>query len=155
MVMTKHELYLKTIFCCMTCDGDIAEDEVSLLREQTLAQDEFKDLDVQNLLDIWIGKVNLSGSAFLKGFLDEISRQVLAEDEQMKIISLAIRTIEADKVIKYSEISFFKKIRFRLQISDEIILGQFPDKEDWLLPDIMVEEDPVWEDTQFADIKLA
>ena len=26
--MTKEELYLKTIFCCIACDGDIATEEV-------------------------------------------------------------------------------------------------------------------------------
>lgn len=28
--MTKEELYLKTIFCCIACDGDIATEEVGI-----------------------------------------------------------------------------------------------------------------------------
>ena len=30
--MTKEELYLKTIFCCIACDGDIATEEVGMVR---------------------------------------------------------------------------------------------------------------------------
>lgn len=30
------ELYLKTAFCCMVCDGNIAEEEVQLIRDYTL-----------------------------------------------------------------------------------------------------------------------
>ena len=29
------ELYLKTAFCCMACDGNIAEEEVQLIRDYT------------------------------------------------------------------------------------------------------------------------
>ena len=31
--MTKEELYLKTVFCCIACDGDIATEEVDMVRE--------------------------------------------------------------------------------------------------------------------------
>lgn len=31
--MTKKELYLKTLFCCIACDGEIAEEEISMVRE--------------------------------------------------------------------------------------------------------------------------
>ena len=29
--MTKEELYLKTIFCCIACDGNIATEEVDMV----------------------------------------------------------------------------------------------------------------------------
>lgn len=28
--MTKEELYLKTIFCCIACNGDVATEEVDM-----------------------------------------------------------------------------------------------------------------------------
>ena len=152
--MTKQELYLKTVFCCMACDGDIAVEEIDLVKDLSAQSDELKGLDVQTLLDKWVGEINSGGAAFLKGFLCELSEQELTTDEQLKVISLAIRTIEADNRIEYSEIKFFKKIRFRLSVSDEEILELHPDKEDFLLSDIMVAEDPVWEDIQFSDIIL-
>lgn len=31
--MTKEELYLKTIFCCIACDGDVATEEVDIVRD--------------------------------------------------------------------------------------------------------------------------
>ena len=71
----------------------------------------------------------------------------------MEIIKIAIQTIEADNKIEYSEISFFKKIRQRLNVSDEKILVEFPDKEDYLLPDIKMPEDMNW-NVHFENIKL-
>ena len=152
--MTKQELYLKTIFCCMACDGDIAPEEVELVKELTTQADVLAGLDTQTLLDKWIGQINNGGAIFLRGFLKELSEQELTTDEQMTIIDLAIQTIEADNRIEYSEIKFFKKIRFRLSVSDEEILERHPDKEDWLLPDIIEVDDPVWDNIRFAEIKL-
>lgn len=152
--MTKQELYLKTIFSCMVCDGDIATEEVDLVRQRTANDDDFKGLDVQPLLDKWIEEINSNGAAFLKNYLNELKEQDLSTDEQLKVIDLAIQTIETDNRIEYSEVKFFKKIRFRLSASDEEILNYHSDKEEWLLPDIMVAEDPVWENIQFSEIKL-
>ncbi len=42
--MTTQELYLKTIFCCMACDGDIANEEVAMVREMTSGTDLFGEL---------------------------------------------------------------------------------------------------------------
>ena len=33
--MTKEELYLKTIFCCIACDGDIATEEVDMVKDSS------------------------------------------------------------------------------------------------------------------------
>ena len=50
---------------------------------------------------------------------------------------------------------FFKKIRVRLSLTDEEILAKYPDKEDFLLPDINVADDPEWNNVTFAEITLS
>lgn len=148
--MTTNELYLKTVFSCIACDCDIAPEEVDLVRNLSKA---IKDLDVEALLNKWIEEINSKGASFLRSYLSDLADSELTEDEQLKIINLAIKAIEADNRIEYSEVKFFKKIRFRLSISDEAILAVHPDKEDFLLPDINVAEDPIWDDTtEFARI---
>ena len=62
--------------------------------------------------------------------------------------------IEADNKIEYSEISFFKKIRLNLFISDEAILAEMPNKEDYLLPDIIQKEYEFVPDSVFSTINL-
>ena len=77
------------------------------------------------------------------------------ETEQLLIVSLAIKAIEADNRIEYAEVKFFKKIRSRLTISDEAILSEHPNKEDFLLPDINITEIPQWDDsTHFSQISI-
>lgn len=78
------------------------------------------------------------------------------ETEQLLIASLAIKAIEADNSIEYAEVKFFKKIRSRFTISDEAILAEHPNKEDFLLPDINITEIPQWDDsTHFSQISIS
>ena len=80
---------------------------------------------------------------------------VLNETEQLLLVSLAIKAIEADNRIEYAEVKFFKKIRSRLTVSDEAILAEHPDKEDFLLPDINIAKAPQWDDNiHFSQITI-
>ena len=153
--MTKKELYLKTVFCCIACDGDIAEEEIGLIRELGTKDKLFNDMDTEKYINAWINEINKRGSMFLQNYLNEIATEDLNEKEQLLLVSLAFNAIEADNRIEYSEVKFFKKIRSRLSISDETILGKFPNKEDFLLPDLKVTELPMWdENIQFNQITI-
>ena len=155
MIMTKKELYLKTVFCCIACDGDIAEEEIRLIRELGTKDKLFNDMDTEKYINAWINEINKRGSMFLQNYLNEIATEDLNEKEQLLLVSLAFNAIEADNRIEYSEVKFFKKIRSRLSISDETILGKFPNKEDFLLPDLKVAELPMWdENTYFNQITI-
>lgn len=153
--MTTKELFLKTIFSCISCDGDIAKEEIALIQKIVSEDKMFDGIDVKSLLDKWIAEINESGAMFLRAYLSELADANLSEQEQLTIVDLAIKAIEADNRIEYSEVKFFKKIRVRLSVSDEAILKEHPDKEDFLLPDINVGDDPVWDDhVRFEKIDL-
>ena len=153
--MNTQELYLKTIFCCMACDGDIANEEVALVHDITSKQDVFDGMDVNAVINGYVASINANGALFLKQYLKELSSQELSNEEQKMIVDFALQTIFADNRIEYSEVKFFKKIRSRLSITDEEILANHPDVEDFLLPDINVAEDPIWENVVFDNINFA
>lgn len=153
--MTKEELYLKTIFCCIACDGDIATEEVDMVRDLCAKDRIFHNLDSEKYLNSWITEINEQGGVFLRTYLKEINSVELNKQEQLLLVSLAIKAIEADNRIEYAEVKFFKKIRSRLTISDEAILAEHPNKEDFLLPDINITEIPQWDDsTHFSQISI-
>lgn len=153
--MEINELYLKTAFCCMACDGDIAPEEVEKIKELP----QFKEMDVQQLLSNYLSQLKAEGNVFLKKYLDEVKMASLTEDEECELANIAIQTIEVDKSVEYNEVAFFKKIRKRLNASDEKLLTAIPESpdvidqispEDYLLPDITNEDDlSLWSDTLF------
>lgn len=153
--MDKAELYLKTIFCCMACDGEIAKEEIEMVKNVSSKNDIFSSLNVESLINQWIVALNENGADFLRSFLNELSLEDLTSKEQMLIIDFALKTIEADNCIEYSEVKFFKKIRDRLSINDEDILQCYPDKEDFLLADVKISDDLNWDNNiQFTQISL-
>lgn len=152
--MEKKLLFLKTILCCSACDGEIVPEEISTLKSIILNMDVFKTIDIENELNKLIESLNEKGVEFLMEYVDSISETTLSEDEQLLIVKLAIDIIEADNEVLYSEVKFFKRIRRNLTISDEQILEKFPDKEDYLLPDIIEPIDKSCWNYNFQLIKL-
>ncbi|MCQ2277921.1 MAG: TerB family tellurite resistance protein [Bacteroidales bacterium] len=148
-----NELFLKTVFCCMACDGEIANEELALVKSVATNQAVFEGLDISSKLSEYVEDIQRDGNEFLTSFLKELSAAQLSEHAELQIVKLAIDTIEADNNIEYSEISFFKRIRAKLQISDEAILAELPEKEDYLLPDINETDGQDWT-MSFENISL-
>ena len=139
----------------MACDGDIAQEEIDMIKSVCVQMSILEGVDVENVLNAYISAINKKGALFLRKYLNELSAEKLTLEDELQIIDLSIRMIEADNHIEYTEVKFFKKIRSRLSISDEQILAQHPSKEDFLLPDIDMIEEPTWDDNiTFADIRL-
>lgn len=154
--MTKNELLLKTLFCCSACDGEIADEEVDLLKQLVIGNDIFGSLDVGALVNGYIDEINQKGKAFLKEYLQTLSEFELSEDEQLNLMKMSIDIIEADNQILYSEVKFFKKIRAQLSISDDKIFEAMPDKEDYFMPDIAIaDKEDDWGKVSFNPIDFS
>ena len=139
----------------MACDGEIAKEEIEMVKHLSSEYDIFSDVEIESYLNRWIAAINENGKVFLGNYLNELSKANLSLSEQAFVIDLAIKTIEADERIEYTEIKFFKKLRSRLSITDEEILKRHSDKEDFLLPDIDATYEVVWNNSiQFTEISL-
>ncbi len=134
--MKIEEIYLLTAFACSACDGEIAKEEIEQIKKFTIESNMFGGIDVSERLNSYVDDINNNGIAFINNYISILENCNFSDEEQLKIIEIAILTIEADNQILYPEIKFFKKLRRTLPISDEKILDIFPDKEDYLLPDI-------------------
>lgn len=145
-------LLLKTLFCCSACDGEIAPEEVALVKSLAENDTRFSDMDIEAVLNGFIAEINASGKVFLKKYLNELAETKLSDEEQVTLIDLAIKMIEADNQVLYSEVKFFKKLRACLSVSDEAILNVLPEKEDYLLPDVKSSEFVFDDDLKFAEI---
>ncbi len=119
--MELNELYLKTAFCCMACDGEIAEEELNLLKENTSSDSVYVGLNIQEKLKEFSASLQKMGVGFLKTYIKELNSYNLLEEQELIICQKAIMMIFADEKIEYNEIAFFKKIRSCLKISDEKI----------------------------------
>jgi len=135
-----EKLLLKTVFCCMACDGDIDKREVALIKMMCENSPFFKDFNFLEEINSLLHKLNLRGKEFISYYFDLLQHAQLTEKEELTLIDFAIQTIKADEKVEYSEIKFFKNIRHRLKVRDDKILELFPDIEQYLEDDILPDE---------------
>lgn len=151
----KKELFLKTAFSCMACDGEIANEEINLVKSLAEKTTLFEGVDVESVLNSFIQEINKKGKLFLVEYLAEVKTAEFAKTEELALLDLAFKTINSDNIIEYSEVKFFKKIRTRLDITDDEILEIYPEMEDFIQPDILVLEEPEWNDVAFSNISFS
>lgn len=153
--MELNELLLKTAFACMSCDGEIAAEEVDVLKQMAQDKHLFGDIDINKELDRLVQEININGKAFLKQYLLSLSELTLTEDEELKIADVAVQTICSDNKIEYSEIKFFKVIRSNLKnVSDNKLLETIEGiDENYLAQDIKTDYLHLYED-YFDNIEL-
>lgn len=133
-----NSLLLKTAFSCMACDGDIDNREIELIKSLANEKKLFGDVVIQDELDNLIEKINADGTRFLRNYLSEVSKANLSEAEELQVIEVAVETINADDVIEYSEIKFFKIIKSKLKVKNDKILAHLPNiQEEYLEQDII------------------
>ena len=153
--MEQNELLLRTAFACMSCDGDIASEEVELIKRLDREKRLFGDVDIDKELDELVKEINLKGKGFLKQYLISLAEESLTEEQELQVADVAVQTIRIDNRIEYSEIKFFKVLRSNLKIvSDETLLDKIDGiDENYLAQDIQADYLQMYDD-YFSTIEL-
>jgi len=124
-----NTLLLKTAFCCMACDGEIALEEVGLIKTICKETTALQEVDFETEINQFIIAINGNSKEFLSDFFKTIEQKApdLTEQEEFDLIDIAIKVIKADSKIEYSEIKFFKAIRYCFKINDDRVISHFSD----------------------------
>lgn len=138
----------------MACDGEIANEEINLVKSLADKTTLFEGIDVESVLNSFIQEINKKGKLFLVDYLADVKATEFDKEEKLALLDLAFKTINSDNIIEYSEVKFFKKIRTRLDITDDEILEIYPEMEDFIQPDILVLEEPEWKNVAFSNISF-
>lgn len=146
--MELNDLLLRTAFACMSCDGEIATEEVSLIKQMAKEKHLFGDVDIDKELEALVEEINLKGKGFLKQYLVSLAEQNLSEEQELNVADVAVQTIRSDNKIEYSEIKFFKVLRSNLKIvSDETLLEKIEGiDENYLAQDIRADYLQMYDD---------
>lgn len=153
--MELKDLLLRTAFACMSCDGEIATEEVNLIMQMAKEMHLFGDIDIDNELKALVEEINMKGKGFLKQYLVSLAEQNLSEEQELNVADVAVQTIRSDNKIEYSEIKFFKVLRSNLKsVSDETLLEKIEGiDENYLAQDIRADYLQMYDD-YFNEINL-
>jgi uncharacterized tellurite resistance protein B-like protein len=133
-----NKLLLHTAFCCMACDGEIAPEEIDIIKSMCKQTPTLQNIDLDIEIDRFISEINEDSKRFFKEFIQTVKDKSpdLTEQEEFDLIYVAISVIKANKKIEYSEIKFFKTIRYCLKVNDDAIIAHFSetvDEIEWFL----------------------
>jgi hypothetical protein len=123
----------------MACDGDIDQREVKQIKKLDKDQNVFGNIDIESELNVLLASINHDGQNFLREYFHQLKAITLTNEQELKIIEVAISTIMADEQVDYSELKFFKVIRSKLKIENDKILDIHPEFEEYLEQDIISE----------------
>jgi uncharacterized tellurite resistance protein B-like protein len=127
----------------MASDGDIDEREVAAIETICESLVSFKDINLKEQMNVYVSEINSDSKQFITGYFTVLEHSELSEVEELALIDTAIKVIKTDNITEYSEIKFFKNIRYRLKISDERIIEHFSSSveeiDQFLGKDIMTE----------------
>ena len=137
------ELLLLTAFSVMACDGDIDPKEVTLISDLEKKESLFKIENLEVRLNQLVEEINKDGHGFLRNYFKKLKQAELSHIQESKLVDVTIKMIEADEIVQYTELRFFKIIHSYLEITGDEILDEFKhveNIEDYVVQDIISEK---------------
>lgn len=127
------EFLFKSAVMAMACDGDIAESEIEEIKNIVTNEIYFMGYDFEVPLKSNIDNIKANGKSAINLYLNEIVEKNLNEQQEILLIEVLLRIIEADSVIQPSELKFLQMAKAKLKIKEETLIVKFPKSVDHLL----------------------
>ena len=121
-----ERIQLQTAFSFMTCDGNIDPLEVSLIKRMSNEMGLFGNVDIDTELDYLVEIINNVGSGYLKDYFKVIKNANLSVEQEIQLVDIAYKTLNADQRLDYNEIRFFRIFRTLLNVTDEQLENSLP-----------------------------
>lgn len=119
------KLLFKIAFCVMACDGNIDESEIEEMKKIDLSTTYFNDIDLSIELDNLISDLKNKNVKIVKNLFDSLRENTLSISQELLILEVTLRIINADNIIDENEVRFLNLIRSKLDVADKIISERF------------------------------
>lgn len=120
-----RNILFRTAVFAMACDGEIHETEIQELESIAKNTPYFEGTEQGSLLAELVEKIKKQGRSTVKEYFELISGGEFTPSEELLILEVALRIIQADKKIDQNEERFMRALRRCLLVSDEILKLRF------------------------------
>ena len=134
MKNTEFKSFLfKSAVMAMACDGDIAEAEISEIRNIVANEIYFMDYDFEEPLKLNTENIKLNGKNAINQYLQEIVTCNLNDHQEILLIEVLLRMILADGKIDDNELKFLQLAKSKLKTDEQTLIMKFPHQIDYLV----------------------
>ena len=126
--MEKNEfkkLLFKVAFCSMACDGHIDEREIDEMKVMDKNTSFFHDIDLSRELSELISELDNKGVQIINDLFKTLKDNILNPIQELIILEVALRIINADQKHDENEIKFIRFLRANLKLHDNEIVDRF------------------------------
>ena len=128
-----QHLLLRTAVTVMACDGSIDEEEINEIKRMVETEIYFIGYNIDQPLRDSIDYVKVDCAKAANEYLDDLAKAELNARQELLLIEVLIRTIEADSKIQDDEIKFLQLVKSKLNISEEASITKFPKQMNYLI----------------------
>ena len=119
------KLLFKVAFCTMACDGHIDESEIDEMKAMDKNTSFFHDIDLSEELSELISELDKQGVQIINDLFKTLKDNILNPIQELIILEVALRIINADQKHDENEIKFIHFLRANLKLHDNEIVDRF------------------------------
>lgn len=128
-----QDFLFKSAVMVMSCDGEIASSEIDELKNITENEIYLLGYEYEEPLQKLVADIKVNGKDAINKYLSEIDLLSLSPKQELILVEILIRMIEADSIIQPSEIMFLQLVKAKLKTSEENLIVKFPKQVSYLL----------------------
>ncbi len=111
----------------MACDGEVAETELKAMQDMFSYSLYFDGLDHETQLKTALSELQKMGIKLINMFLQELAAADLSERQELQLLEVLLKIIQADGKVEDNELAFINTIKKNLRhLSHEKIMLAFP-----------------------------
>ena len=133
------EEYLRMVYGCMACDGEIADAEVACLRSIAVQLGQPAGA-VDPALEAIGAEFSADAVGVVKRAVTSLQRAQLAHEDVSLLVDMLVQMAEADGTIRASERSFIRRTVNELRLDREALRNEHPEWRSYLSPDYLATE---------------
>jgi len=127
------DFLFKSAVIAMACDGDIAEEEINEIKTIVANEIYFMGYEFEEPLQKNIEAIKINGKNAVNQFLQEITNNDLNEHQELLLIEVLLKIIQADTKVEENELRFLHLAKSKIRIDEQTLIVKFPHHIDYLI----------------------
>lgn len=119
------KILFKVAFCAMACDGHIDDLEIKELHLMDKKTSYFASINLSQELEYLVNDFKNKGTQVIEELFHHLRETKLNTIQELLILEVALRIINADDKHDENEIKFINLLRSKLELHDETINDRF------------------------------
>lgn len=128
-----QDFLFKSAVTVMACDGSIEDGEINVIKKMAENEIYFMGYEYEQPLKDNLNYIKANGKNAINQYFLELSNTDLSDKQELLLIEVLIRTIEADEKAHQNEIKFLQMVKSKLKITEDVLISKFPKQTSYLI----------------------